>query len=255
MDHHGGNAGWFRPKILVVDDDEQFLDFLGEALHSMGAEPQCMVSAVEAAQAIEHEKFDGIFLDWLLPEIDGLELARRVRWSKSNSRCPVVMITAVADPSGLKESFRAGINFFLQKPISQQQVENLFSATRGLMLHERLRYQRADVAVPVAASWLVQDFTQKATGESRNISATGMLVRLNASPPPLASVELQFTLPGTREKLAMEAYVVRTTRDGCVGLRFADVPAEIRHQIMDFTEKSLEGTQLKVRAGAASHPA
>ena len=65
----------FKPKILVVEDDEQMLRLLGEVLAQMGAEPYCEGSSVHAAELAEHEKFDGVFLDWKMPELDGLELA------------------------------------------------------------------------------------------------------------------------------------------------------------------------------------
>ena len=54
----------FRPRILVVDDERQMLQLLKELLTQMGAEPCCVDSSREAAEWINREKFDGIFLDW-----------------------------------------------------------------------------------------------------------------------------------------------------------------------------------------------
>ena len=102
----------FRPRIVVVEDDPSVLQLMGEVLDQMGAEPRLVGNPVQAAELIEREKFDGAFLDLRMPEMDGLELARRIRHSSSNSHIPIIMITGVGG-AVVKESFDAGVNFFL----------------------------------------------------------------------------------------------------------------------------------------------
>jgi len=143
----------FKPKILVVEDDQAMLHLLGEVLGQMGAEPRLVASSTLAAELIEREKFDGVFLDLLMPELDGLELARRIRRSKSNATVPLVVISASPEPTAMQDSFQAGINFFLHKPVTAQQLGKLLNAARGLMLEERRRYQRAPVALLMRCRW------------------------------------------------------------------------------------------------------
>ncbi|MFB3140776.1 MAG: response regulator, partial [Candidatus Acidiferrales bacterium] len=64
---------------------------------------------MRAAELAEREKYDGVFLDWKMPELDGLELAQRIRQSTMNPNCPIVMITGITEPGALKNSFQAGI--------------------------------------------------------------------------------------------------------------------------------------------------
>lgn len=228
-----------KPKILVVEDDPEMLRLLGEVLTRFGVEPRCLTSSQQAAQLINREKFDAVILDWLMPGLNGLELAERIRWSRSNSRCPIVMITGIGKPQALKESFRAGINYFLQKPVTVREIERLLNAMRGALLQERRRYQRAAVETPVRCEWEIQSFRQKAQGVSVNLSASGILVRLDVVPPPQVQVSLKFTLPGDPQPYALTASVVRIAPDQQVGLRF-DLPSgNQRARLIESVDRAL----------------
>lgn len=102
----------FRPKILVAEDEPAMLRLLGQVLEESGARPHLLSSSQHAAELINRDKYDGAILNWRLPEMDGLELARRIRSSSSNSSIPLVMITAVDDRKAAEECFKAGIDLF-----------------------------------------------------------------------------------------------------------------------------------------------
>ncbi|MGH9805565.1 MAG: response regulator, partial [Candidatus Acidiferrales bacterium] len=119
----------FKPKILVVDDEPSLLRLLKDLLSEMGAEPSLMASSLQAAELINQEKFDGAIVDWVMPEMDGLELIQVIRKSRSNKKIPVVMLTSVMEAGALQKAFKAGANFFLQKPVSVAQLRHLLNAT------------------------------------------------------------------------------------------------------------------------------
>ena len=83
----------FKPKILVVDDDPKALKFLDDALTRMGAESHCMSSGLLATDMIHRDRFDGILVDSEMPEVNGLDLAQRVRKSKANAKCPIILMS------------------------------------------------------------------------------------------------------------------------------------------------------------------
>lgn len=226
----------FKPKLLVVDDEPQMLRFLCEVLTRLGAQPQGFSSSRAAAEIVNLQKFDGVFLDWIMPEMDGLALAERIRWSKSNSLCPIVMVTAYAEPDGIRRCFQARINCFLQKPVTAEQVRQLFKATYDLMLQERLRYQRVPAQVPAVCAWQVQSFEQKAKGQSVNLSTTGMLAKLDATPVPGSLAKLKFTLPTDTQPCLLKAFVVRLAPDQQVGLRFVNLTREERWRLAGFSK-------------------
>jgi DNA-binding response OmpR family regulator len=234
----------FRPKILVVEDDPAMLRLVGQVLEESGARPHLLSSSRHAAELINRDKFDGAILDWRLPEMDGLELARRIRSSKSNSRIPLVMITAVDDRKAAEESFKAGIDLFLQKPVSTRELRRLLNASRGAMLAERRRYQRAPVALAVRLAWT--DRQEK--GTSVNLSSTGMFVAVETAPAVGASLEAEFTLPDQLAPMRLAARVSRVTPGAApgqtsgrgVGLEFTAATSEEKSALMDFVERTLE---------------
>jgi len=233
----------FKPKILVVEDDQPMLELFGDVLTKMGAEPRLVSSSRHALEVIEREKFDGIFLDLVMPEMDGLELARRIRCSKSNATVALVMITASPEPGAMRDSFQAGVNFFLHKPVTVQQLGKLLNAARGLMLAERRRYQRAPVALLMRCRWTASDGAEgknhMVTGRSVNLSASGALVELPELPPAGAAVRLEFSLPGSPQALFLPSVVARQHSAESVGLRFECDDEPTRRALMEFVEKTL----------------
>lgn len=229
----------FKLRILVVDDEQQMVRLLCEVLTQLGAEPQGFSSSRAAAEIVNLQKFDGAFLDWVMPEMDGLELAERIRWSKSNSLCPIVMVTAYSEPDGIRRCFQAGINFFVQKPLTVEQIRQLDQAASDLMLREHLRYQRIPVQIDLVCHWQMQSFEQKGKGKSVNLSTTGMLAKLEATPVPGSLIRVRFQLPGEPQPLALTAYVVRLAESQQVGLRFVNLTREERWRLVEFSKASL----------------
>ena len=225
----------FKPRLLVVDDDPLVLQLLGDVLAQLKTEPQCIQSSLEAVKLVNARKFDGVFLDWMMPEMDGLELAREIRWSKSNSLCPIVMLTGNPEPDAVRQCFRAGINFFLPKPVTKENLKHMLDAAHDLMLLERIRYQRVPVQVPVACAWQVQAFEQEANGQSLNLSSTGMLVELDSTPVPDILVRLKFTLSGDQQPYLLTAFVARLTSSQKVALRFVNLMPEERRRLQEFS--------------------
>jgi len=233
-----------KAKILVVDDDQQVLYLLGEVLTREGAEPHCVQSSPQAAERVERERFDGVFLDWNMPELSGLKLARRIRNSSVNAHCPIVMLTGFATPELREESLRTGINFFLPKPVSMQQVRVLLNGIHGLMLDERRTAPRIPVHTPVVCAW----DQHQVKGRSLNLSATGMLVALDTVPEVGAGARLEFTLPGDSKPVELTVRVARVTvfagsahpvSNRQVGFRFAGISREIRHRLREYIDSAV----------------
>ncbi len=229
----------FRPRVLVVDDDAFMLELLAEGVTRSGAEPRRVQSSLEAAELINTEKFEGIFLDWIMPGMNGLELAREVRYSKSNSLCPLVMVTGNIEPGAMSECFRAGITFFLWKPMSIEQIQKVAENARDLMLLEWLRYQRVPIQITVICT-AVQSMKQPVVGESVDLSTTGMRLRLDPTPAASSMVHLRFSLPGDSEPLEVTAMVIRVASDGLIGVRLINLAPRERSRLTEFSKSHLE---------------
>jgi CheY-like chemotaxis protein len=222
-----------KPKILVVEDDTAALRQLEATLKAMGAAPKCLASSKKAAELLNKEKFDGAFLDWDTPELNGEQLTKLIRHSKSNAKIPIAMITEHTDTKSIAQGFQMGVTFFLSKPIGQKELGRLLNASRGAMLEERRRYARVPLAVPVHCIW----GDKKITAKTIDISAGGLLLALGNPPAAGTEVTVDFTLAGL-PPFSLKAEVVRASGSQCA-LKFARMTAEQRDALKSFAERHL----------------
>ncbi len=221
----------FRPKILVVDDDLKALESLEDALTRMGAEPHCMSSGLLATDLIHRDRFDGILVDAQMPEITGLALAQRVRKSKANAKCPIILMSENGPGTSLETS-QASVNFVIDKPVDTSQLHQLLSAISGLMLEDHRHYRRAPVKISVLCRW-----KQPVRGRTLNLSAGGLLASIEGSVPLKASVRLSFKLPGEGESFDLTARVSRISANRQVGFRFLGLTQELQKRLAGFTDR------------------
>jgi CheY-like chemotaxis protein len=94
--------------VLVVDDDESTCDALQRLLSRMGYAATCVRDGRAALDAVESARPDVIVLDWMMPEMDGLEVLRRLRQSPAAKDVPVLFYSAVDNPDLVGEAARLG---------------------------------------------------------------------------------------------------------------------------------------------------
>ena len=221
----------FRPKILVVDDDLKALESLEDALTRMGAEPHCMSSGLLATDLIHRDRFDGILVDAQMPEMTGLDLVQRVRKSRANAKCPIILMSENGPGTSLETS-QASVNFFIDKPVDTSQLHQLLSAISGLMLEDHRHYRRAPVKISVLCRW-----KEPILGRTLNLSAGGMLASIEGSVPLKTSVRLSFKLPGEGESFDLTARVSRISANRQVGFRFLGLTQELQKRLAGFTDR------------------
>jgi DNA-binding response OmpR family regulator len=225
----------YKPKILVVETDAATLRLFDATLKAIGAAPRCVASGRQASEVINREKFDGVFLDWDTPEVSGEELTKRVRLSKSNSRVPIAMLTGRRDTRAIAQGFEAGGTFFLQQPAGAKELTRLLNASRGAMLEERRRYQRVAVEMSIICDWEKKQLK----GQGVNLSSMGVLATMSPRPGVGAAVEVEFTLPNSRQTVMLKGTVVRHGPGGQLGIKFQRPSAAESETLKAFVEKAL----------------
>jgi CheY-like chemotaxis protein len=121
----GAVSGQARPlKILLVDDDELFLEFAATMLRAAGHEAETSASAAEAIAALDlyddrkpPRDFDAVLIDIVMPEVSGTELCSLIRGHAGYRTLPVIMISATRDMSLIDQALTAGGSSYIQKPI------------------------------------------------------------------------------------------------------------------------------------------
>ncbi len=111
-------------RVLAVDDDEVNLRVLEELLYTTGCSVVAVDRAEEALQLLNgRARFDLVITDWMMPEISGIELCRRIRERYSLSELPVLLLTARDLPGDIHAGFMAGANDFLRKPVDAEELK------------------------------------------------------------------------------------------------------------------------------------
>lgn len=110
-----------REKILLVDDEPGLSAYLEEVVREEGFRARKVQSASEALSALEEEAFQLIITDLRMPEMDGLELLRRIR--ERDPQIGVIVMTAFASLETAVEALRLGAMDYITKPLHVQEIQ------------------------------------------------------------------------------------------------------------------------------------
>src|SRR4029453_14808411 len=109
-----------RPRLLIVEDDEEIRVALSEALSDLGYDVTSQPTAEDALHELERKDFDAVLTDVKMPGMDGIELCRRLSGDRPN--LPLVVMTAFGDLDSAVGALRAGAFDFITKPFAVDQV-------------------------------------------------------------------------------------------------------------------------------------
>ena len=111
--------------VLLVDDEEPFCGIIADVLRwAYNLNVLIAHSAFEAQSLLNNNEIHLILLDVMMPEMDGLSLARWIRSEPECSNIPIVVISAKASPIDRKNGVEAGANGFLAKPFSSEELQD-----------------------------------------------------------------------------------------------------------------------------------
>jgi len=109
-------------RILVVEDDPELLEMIRRMLAPLG-EVVTAGNGAEALARLERDsRFDLVVTDLMMPEMDGLTLAQRMKAAPALARIPVVMLTAKNRPGDVIAGINAGARHYVTKPFKQQEL-------------------------------------------------------------------------------------------------------------------------------------
>lgn len=117
-------------RVLVVEDNAVNRRVAELMLARLGCDARAVDGGQAALDAIRADSYDVVLLDIQMPDLDGLEVARRVR-SAHGSRPRIVVMTASAQPNDAEAAAVAGADSFLPKPVSLNQLACALDAARA----------------------------------------------------------------------------------------------------------------------------
>jgi two-component system phosphate regulon response regulator PhoB len=108
--------------ILVVEDEDAIREMLVLALEQTGLTVLAVSTAEQAQQALAENMMDLILLDWMLPGISGIELARRLKNDSGYKDMPIILLTARGEEEDKIRGLEIGADDYITKPFSPKEV-------------------------------------------------------------------------------------------------------------------------------------
>jgi two-component system phosphate regulon response regulator PhoB len=133
-----------KPSILVAEDESALMTLLRYNLEREGYRVLEAKDGEEAMLVAEEEKPDLVLLDWMLPQLSGIEVCRRLRGRQETRNVPIIMLTARGEESDRIRGLDTGADDYLTKPFS---MTELLARLRAVM--RRIRPGLAEDVVKI----------------------------------------------------------------------------------------------------------
>ena len=182
-------------RILVIEDDQDIRELIVLQLQLRNHMAFAAASAKEAMDKIQNDNYDLFIVDRMLPDSTGLDICRSLRTNPKTQECPVILVTAMAEPENIIEGLDAGADDYITKPFDID------------VLHARVRAQLRrirNVQVPPAPT----DPDDAMNFGSLSIDEKRCRVKLGEEEVKLTHTELQILI-----SLAKNPGVVYKRRD------------------------------------------
>ena len=114
-----------KAKVLIVDDSQQNLQVLASLLQRTSMQLDKAGSGLECIEKVRSKKYHLIFLDYMMPEMDGMETFHKLREEENGQEVPVIAITADVS-TGIRQKFLSeGFADYLSKPVMWDRLEEI----------------------------------------------------------------------------------------------------------------------------------
>jgi two-component system phosphate regulon response regulator PhoB len=228
-----------KKHILIVEDEEDILELVRYNLSRDGYQVLCTTSGEDALKIIKSEALDLIVLDLMLPEIDGLEVAKILKNDSKTQDIPIIMLTAKGEEADIVTGLELGADDYITKPFSPRILTARIRAVlrrkkitppdetsiiqhNGLIIHPGRRDVRIN-GKPVELTYTefqVLYYLAKRPGWVFTRYQIVEAVRGDDYPVTDRSVDVQIV--GLRKKLGPYGKYIETVRG--VGYRFREKP-------------------------------
>ncbi len=118
--------------VLVADDDPDVLELVAFRLGRAGYRTLTARDGREALEIAERERPDLSVLDVAMPELDGLEVTRRIRGAEGPGRMPIILLTALSQERDVRAGIVAGADAYIRKPFSHRELRARVDAMIGV---------------------------------------------------------------------------------------------------------------------------
>ena len=111
-----------KPKILIIDDEIHIVELIKFNLETSGYEVDIAYDGLDGYLKIKENTPHLVLLDWMLPNISGIDMLKKIRSEKKLSDIPVIMLTAKNMESDKIEGLELGADDYITKPFSIKEL-------------------------------------------------------------------------------------------------------------------------------------
>ncbi len=188
--------------LLLADDVKTTLAVGKSFLESRNLKVFATTSASEVQSLAEAIRPDLIVLDYEMPEMKGDEVCRRLKRSEKTKQIPVLILSALNDPSIPAKCEAAGAAGFVKKSEGRESLLDNVAAVLGLP-------QRRHARVPCSITVGILSEDRKLQGMVHNISQSGLYLTVDTTLAERSLVRLILTLPNAKSEIRVLGEVVR----------------------------------------------
>lgn len=138
-------------KILIAEDDPISRKILQTILAKDGNEVTAVEDGLKALEALQKESPDMLITDWMMPDLDGLQLSRQVRALNLPSYVYIILLTALTEKQRIIEGLDAGADDYVTKPYDKTELlARVRAGERVIKLERSLRQKNAELSDALA---------------------------------------------------------------------------------------------------------
>lgn len=109
-------------KILAVDDEKHIVRLIQVNLERAGYEVMTANDGQQALDLVAQETPDLIVLDWMMPQLNGMETLKRLKANDATAEIPVIMLTAKSNDADVFKGWQSGVDCYLTKPFNPMEL-------------------------------------------------------------------------------------------------------------------------------------
>jgi DNA-binding response OmpR family regulator len=138
-------------KILIAEDEKISRRILEMTLTKAGYDAVAVEDGVKALESIQKEVPDMLITDWMMPELDGLELCRRIRTLNLTSYVYIIVLTALTQKEKIIEGLDVGADDYITKPFERTELlARVRAGERVIQLERSLRQKNKELSEALA---------------------------------------------------------------------------------------------------------
>lgn len=206
-------------RILAVDDEPLILDIISTFLDEPGFVVDTAASGDSAWACLQNTTvpYDLVLLDWQMPELDGIELLKRIKQDPDLKDIAVIMQTALGDQARIAEGLTAGAFYYLVKPFDQMELRAIIEAARHDIVRQRELQERIQRETRALGALQQARFRLRTLEEAREL---GIFIA-NACPDPARAV------------LGLTELLINAVEHGNLELGYADKSELLERHALD----------------------